>query len=257
LNTNNLILESVRKYWDEFSSEECLGDNHNILDDDLPHLKFFQIGETFFVIYNFHKSEYDFVSPEMTAILGYDEKNFNVEKLISIIHPDDIIQFIDCQKTIADFNSKISPDKIVKYKVHFNFRLKKSNGDYLSFLVQSFVIQSNVEGRIVKNLAIYTDVTNFNFHNKIALSFVGMEGEPSYLDVPLLKNEFVQTKLLFTKRELTILKLVAIGKNSQEIADLLFISRLTVDTHRKNILKKAECKSTNELLVNVVKHGWI
>ena len=44
-------------------------------------------------------------------------------------------------------------------------------------------------------------------------------------------------------RENDILELILQCKTSREIADELFISKLTVDTHRKNILKKTSVKS--------------
>ena len=51
-----------------------------------------------------------------------------------------------------------------------------------------------------------------------------------------------------SKREHEIVKLVGEGKTSQEIADLLFIGKTTVDTHRKNILKKLNLQGKTELL---------
>jgi DNA-binding NarL/FixJ family response regulator len=50
----------------------------------------------------------------------------------------------------------------------------------------------------------------------------------------------------FTKRELEILAQLKIGKTSVEIAELLFISLLTVETHRKNINQKLNFKSKAE-----------
>lgn len=51
-----------------------------------------------------------------------------------------------------------------------------------------------------------------------------------------------------SKREKEIVKLIGQGKTSQEIADLLFIGKTTVDTHRKNILKKLSLHGKSELL---------
>lgn len=51
-----------------------------------------------------------------------------------------------------------------------------------------------------------------------------------------------------SKREHEIVKLIGEGKTSQEIADLLFIGKTTVDTHRKNILKKLSLHGKSELL---------
>ena len=49
------------------------------------------------------------------------------------------------------------------------------------------------------------------------------------------------------KRECEVLKLVVLGKSSQEIAEEMFISVATVDTHRRNIKKKLKSGSTYDL----------
>ncbi len=51
-----------------------------------------------------------------------------------------------------------------------------------------------------------------------------------------------------TKREKTIIAMVANGKSSKEIAEELFISIHTVHTHRKNIIQKTDCQSFANLL---------
>ncbi len=49
-------------------------------------------------------------------------------------------------------------------------------------------------------------------------------------------------------REMEIFLMVANGKSTREIAEALFLSPHTVNTHRKNILKKLSCKNAAELL---------
>lgn len=51
-----------------------------------------------------------------------------------------------------------------------------------------------------------------------------------------------------TPREKEIMALLASGKSSAEIADALFISLYTVSTHRRNIIRKIECRTFAELL---------
>ncbi len=51
-------------------------------------------------------------------------------------------------------------------------------------------------------------------------------------------NEIDSVKSKLTKRENEILKLIAAGKKNSEIAEELYISERTVETHRRNILKK-------------------
>ena len=57
-----------------------------------------------------------------------------------------------------------------------------------------------------------------------------------------------------TKREKEILKLLAEGKTSNTIAEELFLSPLTIDTHRKNIIHKFQVKNVAEL-INVALHN--
>jgi DNA-binding NarL/FixJ family response regulator len=54
---------------------------------------------------------------------------------------------------------------------------------------------------------------------------------------------------ILTERENEILELLALGKTSKEIAEALYISKHTVDTHRRNIIEKTKTQSIQELLV--------
>ncbi|HEY9114521.1 MAG TPA: response regulator transcription factor [Bacteroidales bacterium] len=65
---------------------------------------------------------------------------------------------------------------------------------------------------------------------------------------PILKNDNKEDFAL-TEREKNILRLVALGLTSIEIAEKLFLSIHTVNTHRKNILKKLGIKTVSGLMV--------
>ncbi len=60
-----------------------------------------------------------------------------------------------------------------------------------------------------------------------------------------------------TPREHEILKLIIAGEQSSQIADNLFISEHTVNTHRKHILKKLGVRNTNILIRCVLEQGEI
>ena len=64
-----------------------------------------------------------------------------------------------------------------------------------------------------------------------------------------------QTKL--SNRELEIIRLIAKGNNSKAIGEQLFISRHTVDTHRRTILEKTNCKNAAELIMYATKTNLI
>jgi DNA-binding NarL/FixJ family response regulator len=60
-----------------------------------------------------------------------------------------------------------------------------------------------------------------------------------------------------SKREMEVLQLVASGKSDKEVADQLFISAKTVNTHKMHILDKLGLKNTAELVRYAIKNELI
>jgi DNA-binding NarL/FixJ family response regulator len=60
-----------------------------------------------------------------------------------------------------------------------------------------------------------------------------------------------------TIRERQIVKLIAEGKSSKEIGELLFISSRTVQHHRANIMRKLGVKKTADLVKYAIQKGYI
>lgn len=60
-----------------------------------------------------------------------------------------------------------------------------------------------------------------------------------------------------TKRETEVLTLIALGLTNQEIAEKLFISTLTVHTHRTNLMKKLNAHGTAHLVRFAIDHGLV
>lgn len=71
-----------------------------------------------------------------------------------------------------------------------------------------------------------------------------------------LKGSDAQQPLI-TRREKEVLQLIAEGLTNAEIAEKLFISIPTVNTHRKSILEKFEVKNTATLIGKAIKLGLI
>lgn len=60
-----------------------------------------------------------------------------------------------------------------------------------------------------------------------------------------------------SRREHEILRLVAEGLTNQQIADQLFTSKRTVETHRQNVLEKTGCKNTASLISYASRQGLL
>ena len=71
------------------------------------------------------------------------------------------------------------------------------------------------------------------------------------------KDEADEQEKELTKRETEILTLFAEGKNNKEIADMLYISTRTVESHKNHIMQKLELKSTVELIKFAIRNHLI
>lgn len=76
------------------------------------------------------------------------------------------------------------------------------------------------------------------------------------LDGNLVESENCEATIL-SEREIEVIRLIANGYTTRQIADTLFRSFHTISTHRKNIMKKLGINSTSELLVYAMNTGLI
>lgn len=219
-------------------------------------LVFFQIGECGYFIFNFQQLRFDYVSAEAEALLGYPKDTITLELLMGNVHPDDCAWFLNCQEVASQFILALPPDKQMKYKMRFDYRIKKQSGEYIRVMQQVVVIHNDDAGKVFRNLVMLTDISHLKQTGRPVMSYIGLEGEPSYPDVAV-NNHYPDKNDLLSKREKEVLCLMAEGRPSKEIADILNLSKHTIDSHRKNMLQKSKVTNTGELINKAIKEGWI
>jgi DNA-binding NarL/FixJ family response regulator len=83
-------------------------------------------------------------------------------------------------------------------------------------------------------------------------AFDSMINDQQYFDPNILvqipTQDSFTTQLKLSKREKEIISLIALGKTSKEIAAMLFLSELTIKTHRKNISEKLGTSGIADLI---------
>lgn len=103
------------------------------------------------------------------------------------------------------------------------------------------MVKAGAKGYILKN-ANLKEVLE-------AVRVVGAGGNYYDSNINLETEEETRGKdSILTQRQQEILKLIGRGSTSQEISEKLFISKSTVETHRKNMMRKLELKGSGELL---------
>jgi len=218
-------------------------------------LNIFQVGDYYYMIFNIPETKLDFVSPHTEAVLGVAPANFTLEYLLENIHPDDHPYFLNFEHFVADFFSKLTVEKICNYKVRYDYRIRKSNGDYIRILQQVVTIEHDENGAVLRTLCVHTDISHLKENSKPVLSIIGLEGEPSYINIDVAQK-YIPSAFL-SPRDRQIINLLIDGKLSKEIAFELSLTLQTVETYRKTLLKKTNTKTTAELIGKVIREGWV
>ena len=76
-------------------------------------------------------------------------------------------------------------------------------------------------------------------------------------DNPKLIKQEANSNSILTDRELEIIKLITLEYSGKEISDQLFISTNTVETHRKNIMKKLDAKNSISLVKYALRNNLV
>ncbi|WP_029985421.1 response regulator [Pedobacter jeongneungensis] len=117
-----------------------------------------------------------------------------------------------------------------------------SNHTERSIIMQ--ILQNGASGYILKNASVeeLKNCIETALNGELAFSKEVIEiiAKPSINDL--------KGRPKFTKRENEILRLIAQGKTTAGIADELFLSPLTVETHRRNMMQKLDVKNAIELI---------
>lgn len=126
-----------------------------------------------------------------------------------------------------------------------------SNRSERSIIMQC--IQNGASGYLLKNATIKELTSCIN--GALSGNIVFSEEVKEIISKPSVKELIGIPRL--TKREKEILKMVTEGKTSVMIADELFLSPLTIDTHRKNLMQKFKVNNTAELIKIAVQQNMI
>lgn len=186
----------------------------------------------------------------ITEFLGYLPHEFTFDHVISLIHPRDYDLVLRLFRATLQYASKNDVSHTVSYCV--TYRIKHKNGNYVKVLRQSNVFESDIDGKIISNISILTDISFIDISEKVQWKFIA----PG-LDIKKFKKYVTKEYTgLFSEREMEVLLLLREGLTSAKISEKLFISKHTVDGHRRTMLNKSNCANTIDL-INFAKNSGL
>jgi DNA-binding CsgD family transcriptional regulator len=257
-------IQLMHKLWDGVKLEDKSSLRFSKVNFDEIISSIFTSGPFYYYIIDFFNMSISNLSQGFQDAHGIQtERVKTVNDILSLIHKDDM-SFVSKaeEKALAFVFEIIGAEKFNKYKGSYNFRLKTADGSYQLFNHQALVLTMDENCKFIKSLNIHTNISHLTKMNNYKFSLIGLAGEPSYLnmevnDIPPGTAVNPVAENIFTKREIEIIKLLAEGRSTKSIAEKLFISPTTAETHRKNILRKSGCDNSVMLVARSISEGWI
>ncbi|MFH6972368.1 response regulator [Flavobacterium petrolei] len=189
---------------------------------------------------------FEVVGFSINGINLYDEV---IENKSDILILDINMPEKDGIEVIKEFAEKGFPCKIIILSSHDDLRIIK---EVMKLGSSGYLTKKCAGENIVEAIqAVYNGEEYFCKSVREKIFNTATKNNPN-LNKPDLKGN-----LALTDRELEIITLISLEFSGKEISDQLFISVNTVETHRKNIMKKLDAKNSISLVKYAIKHQLI
>ncbi|NTW25403.1 MAG: helix-turn-helix transcriptional regulator [Lentimicrobium sp.] len=209
--------------------------------------------QQFFFVCDLIQVKILYTSKQSTRMIGIEPANVTPYHFFEATHPNDIQRHSLGRTKLF----KLANDFFISEKgsalLSTNLQLRNSLGKYDSFLFQCYLFYSEIPVKTVYLIQVHTDISWFNNFKHVYHYYIG--NNMSFFRYP--DEKLLKLGNIFSEREFSIIKMIAAGLSSEQIAQQIFLSIHTVNTHRRNILKKTGKLTFSELIYDLVEKGLL
>lgn len=168
-------------------------------------------------------------------------QNSEVDLLITDLSMPDLDGFELCAKIKSAY-----PDiKVLMLSMHSDSAsIKKA----IKAGANGYILKNTGHNELIKAITTLYDGENY---------FSGPVKDKLVADIAGNETQDLHEEVKLTKREVEVLKLIAMEYTSQMISEELFISFHTVESHRKNLMKKLSTNNLGGLIKYALKKGYV
>ena len=187
-------------------------------------------------------------------VVGYSQNGTNIYDEVIANNTNILVLDIsmpekDGIEVIKEFSKKGFPCKVIVLSSYDDVKIIK---EVMKLGASGYLTKQCAGENIVEAIQIVSDGEEY-FCTSVREKIFSTATENM---VKLNKNK-TQTNVLLSGREIEIITLIALEFSGKEISERLFISTNTVETHRKNIMKKLKAKNSISLVKYAMKHKFI
>lgn len=186
------------------------------------------------------------LSPWQSNLFGFNDSSFDIRRVIEMIHPMDMDKVWDISRKALDrIYSPENPSR--RFIFRCTYRMLSKGHRYIRVLRETAPLSFDRQGKLIHTISRVKDISQLGHKQEIKGWLVTAEDETI--------NLTDETRHKISAREKEVLRYLTQGYSSQKISNHLNISKLTVDKHRANMLKKTNTRNTSELIHYALEQG--
>lgn len=199
-------------------------------------------------VFDLARKTHIYISEKFIRYFGWDtdEALSNPRYNDSKVHPDDLVIQLKAGLYFLKMAEGIEPEHRKDYKHITDYRMINKYGQYVRVIDQNLCLETDYKGNVWLGLTL-TDISpDPDVISPARSRAINIKTGERYIFPPEQDDLFRQEHL--SVREKEILQMISKGLISKEIADKLFISVNTVNTHRQRIIEKLNVSNTHEAI---------
>lgn len=228
--------------------------DYSILNNHIPYLeKIESLSNSAIMVFDLFKRKHVYVSKNIAGMLKLNKEKVDnvVDYMDKRIHPEDFPQLLEAGHYFLHYAFSLPHEKRTNGKLINEYRILNEENNYVRIIEQQMALEMDVHGNVWLALGIIDISPDQNHDAPFRSRLVNTDTGQIFHFPPIDKESMLSV------REKEILKLIAKGLISRQIADKLYISVNTVNTHRQKILEKLSADSTIDAINYASKHGLL
>jgi hypothetical protein len=209
--------------------------------------------DQYFQVFDVGQMKFLFTSKGIIHMVGVSPEEIHPGHYTQLIHPDDEERLGQARARVYKMEKDIFQAQKGSALTSYNLRIQNAARNYCMLFVQDYLFYSPIPYKAVFLIQV---VTNIDWYKMKKDRFHHYAGN----DLSLFRfpdKDLLDTGPDLSYREFEIIRLIEAGLSSKEIADKLFLSIHTVNTHRSNILQKSRKSQISDLIYEFKGNGLL
>jgi hypothetical protein len=207
----------------------------------------------YFQVFDVGQMKFLFTSKNIFHMLGVTPEDINPGHYTQRIHPDDEERLGQARARVYKMEKEIFKAQKGSALTSYNLRVRNTEGNYCNLFVQDYMFFSPIPYKAVFLIQVITNIDWYKMKKDRFHHYAG--NDLSLFRFP--DQKLMETGPDLSFREFEIIRLIEAGLGSKEIADKLFLSIHTVNTHRSNILEKSGKSQISDLIYEFKEKGLL